>query len=523
MINMETLKKEIQSIVDLYKSSEFVKAEINAKKLIALNPKIVFLHNLLGIIFAAQKKSEQAIECYNEAIKLDPKFAMAYNNLGLEYSNFKKKLKDSEKLYKKAISLDDKIAEPYNNLGSLYNIMNRFNDAINCFKKAISLNPKLVATHHNLGNIYLVTGELKLAKEQFEIAIKKNPYNTNSHRSLSRLCKYKGKEKHFRDMVKIYEEINDVDVVNKSNISFALGKAYEDINDFKNSFFYYEKGNFFYRKTLKYSSKNEKEIFKEIKETFNKSLFEKYTDTGNQNESPIFILGMPRSGTTLIEQIVSNHPEVYGADEVNFIPDLISENFGDNKLNLFFNNIVDFKKSDFKKIGESYIEKMSKLSNNKERYTDKLPKNFLFIGFIKLILPNAKIIHCSRDPKDNCFSIFKNHFPGGQINFAYNFNEIVEYYNFYFDLMKHWKSIFSGSIYDIKYEDLIKNPEKEIRKLLNYCQLEWNDKCLDFSNNKKPIRTASDIQARSKIYNTSIDLWKNYKKYLGQTFDKLIC
>ena len=164
---------------------------------------------------------------------------------------------------------------------------------------------------------------------------------------------------------------------------------------------------------------------------------------------------------------------------------------------------------------------MKELSDNSERTTDKLPTNFLSVGFIKLILPKSKIIHCHRNPKDNCVSIFKHHFTSGKVNFAYDMNEIVQYYNLYKDLMDYWNNLLPGHVYNIKYENLINNTETEIRNLLKNCDLEWNDQCLKFYNNKRVIKTASDIQARNKIYTSSVDSWKNYEKYFKEDFAKL--
>ena len=151
-----------------------------------------------------------------------------------------------------------------------------------------------------------------------------------------------------------------------------------------------------------------------------------------------------------------------------------------------------------------------------------MPTNFLAIGFIKLILPKSKIIHCYRNPKDNCMSIYKNYFTSGKVNFSHNLNEIVEYYNLYKDLMKHWNDLLPSFIYNIKYENLITDSEIQIKKLIKFCDLKWSESCLDFHNNNRPIKTASRIQARSKIYNTSINSWKNYDKYLSEYFKKLI-
>ena len=164
---------------------------------------------------------------------------------------------------------------------------------------------------------------------------------------------------------------------------------------------------------------------------------------------------------------------------------------------------------------------MKSLSNNFKRSTDKFPANFLSIGLIKLILPRSKIIHCQRNPEDNIFSIFKNHFPSGKINFAYNLDEATEYYKLYVDLMEHWNSVLPNFIFNIQYENLIYNTEIEIRNLIKFCSLNWSDKCLKFYENKRPIKTASSTQVRSKIYKSSLNSWKNYEKYLKEYFVKL--
>ena len=305
------------------------------------------------------------------------------------------------------------------------------------------------------------------------------------------------------------------------NIAFALGKANEDISEYAKSFQYYQIANKINRTNINFSISEEKKYFDEIKNTYNNNLFEKYKKFSVDNSSCIFIVGMPRSGTTLIEQILSSHRKVYGADEVIYIPRLIDKYFGQDKLNLFLQDVVDFKKEDLTKMAEEYISLMKSISQNSEKTTDKLPANFLNIGLIKLILPKSKIVHCSRDPKDNIFSIFKNHFTGNMITFSSDLNETVEYYNLYFELMNFWNKLIPDFILNLKYEDLIKDTKKEVKKLLNFCELPWDDNCLEFYKNKRPIKTASDTQVRSKIYNTSVNKWKKYEKYLKKYYDKL--
>ena len=516
--NIEIIKKQIQSAVDVYKSGDLTKAETLTKKLIDIHPKAPFLYNLLGNIASGQKKIEEAKESYEKSIKVDPNFSMAYSNLGLLYFNQKNDYKKAENLYKKAITLNTKEPEPHNNLGALYYALEKYEDAINCYKKAILINAKFSQAHHNIGNVYIAIGNFNEAKKHSKQSIKLNPDDARSHRSLSRLTKYTSiEEEHFKELIKIYKFTNINNTENKLNLAFALGKAYEDIKNFDKSYIYYKEANTLNRKRINFSLKMHSEKLKEIKNTFDSKLFKKYQNFGNVNSSPIFILGMPRSGTTLIEQIISNHPKVYGADEVEFIPKLLEENFGSD-----LNKIMNFDKNNLKNIGDAYIKKMSSISNNSERTTDKLPSNFNWIGFIKIILPKSKIVHCYRKSKDNCLSIYKNYFSGSGIKFGYDIDEIVEFYNLYQDLMNYWNNLLPNFIFNIKCENLILNTEIEIKKLLKFCDLSWSKNCLNFHENKKPIKTASDIQARYKIYNTSIDSWKNYDKYLSKYFNKLI-
>ena len=505
---MEKLKEHIQYVVDIFNSGNLSKAELLTKKLINNNPKVVFLYNLLGLILVEQKKNDQAMKCYEKGIKIDPSFGIIYNNIGLLF--YKQKtadnIKKAENFYKKAISLDKKIPEPHNNLGNLYDYLNKVKDAIDCYKRAIDINARFSYAHHNLGTAYVTIGKFNEAKKHFKESLKLNPNFSVTHRSLSRITKYTDNNAHFNELKKIYKNININDSEKRIELGFSLGKAYEDTKNFDKSFAHYKEANFLQRKKIDFSLKLAKEKFEEIKSIYNKKLFDKYKNSGCSDRSPIFIIGMPRSCTTLVEQILSSHSKVYGAEEVEFIPHLIKKNFDKNNL---------------KKIGEEYIVKIKAIANNSDRVTDKLPINFLYLGFIKLILPNAKIVHCYRNPRDNCLSIFKNYFRSQKLTFAYDMNEIVEYYNFYDDLMKHWINLFPNFIFQIKYENLISNTETEIQNLLTNCDLDWSNDCLNFYNNKKPIKTASDFQARSKIYNSSIDSWKNYEKYLNEYFTKL--
>jgi hypothetical protein len=222
---------------------------------------------------------------------------------------------------------------------------------------------------------------------------------------------------------------------------------------------------------------------------------------------------MPRSGTTLIEQIISSHPDVVSGGELFYLQKYIKKYFPDKEPNLFKSSVLE-KLEDFgPRIAENYNEEILKISKNK-LVTDKLPFNFIFIGLIKSIFKDVKIIHCKRSPMETCFSIYKNYFPFDELGFAYDQNELGEYYNLYSDLMLHWKNLYKNEIYEIEYENLINNNETEIKNLIDYCDLEWNEKCLNFYQNKNVVKTLSTNQVRQPIYNTSLNSWKKYEKYL---------
>ena len=525
---MENLKKKIEEAVNLYKSGNLIKTEEITLKLIKLNPKVTFLYNLLGLVLSSQNRIEEAITSYNTALKIDPNYAMVYNNLALIYYNKSLKnineeinIKKSEELYKKSIKLNSKIPEANTNLGNLYSHIGRNNESIKFHKLAISANPKYIYSYLNIANVYVSIGNFNEAKKYLEKALQKDSNFTFAHRLMSRIKKYSKNDPHLKQLKNLYDKTNDGDEINKMNLAFALGKANEDAENFEESFVYYKAANSIHRSKISFSLKKEKDYFDEIKKTYDEKIFRKYKNSGINNSSPIFIVGMPRSGTSLIEQILASHSKVFGADEVLFIPNLINKYFNQDNINLFLQGIFDFDSSNLKKMGEDYIMSMKSISNNSARTTDKLPANFLNIGLIKFIFPKSKIVHCERNAEDNIFSIFKNYFPGNKITFGSDLRETVEYYKLYFDLMKFWNKLLPNDILNIKYENLVKNTEHEIKNLLNFCDLEWESNCLKFYKNKRPIKTASDTQVRSKIYSSSINLWKKYEKFLRKYYDNL--
>ena len=301
--------------------------------------------------------------------------------------------------------------------------------------------------------------------------------------------------------------IKNIDDEGVKRLNFALGKAYEDIGDFKRSFKFYETGNKLYKKKINFNINNELKNFDQMKKTFEAQKIEKLNDHG---QKIIFILGMPRSGTTLTEQILSSHKNVYGAGELNFLREAIEQELTDEKGEFNFSN------SNLEKARNYYLKKIEIFENKTEYLIDKAPLNFRWIGFISLIFPNSKIIHCKRNAMDICWSNYKNTFASKLMNYTYDFNDLAIFYKAYEKLMKFWKSDIKNNIFDLVYEDLINNKVTQTKELLKFCGLDWDKNCLDFHKNKKSVSTASLAQVRQPLYNSSVHKWKNYSDELSE-------
>ena len=307
----------------------------------------------------------------------------------------------------------------------------------------------------------------------------------------------------------------------KMHLAFGLGKAYEDTKSYENAFKYFKLANQLRRKNLKYNINDDIAFFKNLKKIFNKELFNKFKNSGNLSKRPIFIVGMFRSGTTLVEQILASHSKVYGGGESRVFFQAMSSFLKFDSKSVFKKNLDTYKPSTFEDIGNLYISVAKKFQPNFEFITDKQPLNFKWIGLIKLALPNAKIIHCKRNPIDNCLSIYKNYFDFNDNPYSYDLNELAQHYNLYADLMKYWNSLLPEFIYNISYEELIKNQKDQTEKLLNFSNLDWEENCMNFFKNKRNVNTASVMQVRRPLYKDSVNSWKNYEKYLSVLTNKI--
>ena len=486
---------------------------------LSIKPDYVETHYNLGNTLLSLGKLDEAIDSYNTAISLKPDYAEAHFNLGNALKTHGK-LDEAIANYNIALAIKPDYAEAYNNRGNALKALDKLEEAIDSYNKALANNPDYAEAHNNLGNAFTNLGKIDEAVANFSKAIAIKPDFAEAHRHMANAKNYSEYDEDIRSMEKNYNnlEINDEQ---RMHLAFGLGKAFEDLQQYEKAFDYFFEGNALIRKADRYSIEEDIVFFNKIRETLNASFFAAHQQTGYVGETPpIFILGMPRSGTSLVEQILASHPRVYGAGELETFGNIIFGYFQNREGVEFPNTISLADRDDFARAGIEYTQGARKTSQVNQFVTDKMPNNFKFIGLIKLILPDAKVIHCQRDPADTCLSLFKNYFLK-QHKYSHDLKELGQYYNLYKDLMEHWHKVLPGFIHDVQYEDMIGDQAQQTRALLDFCGLEWDDACLDFHKSDRPVATASAAQVRRPIYNSSVQLWKKYEKQLAPLLETL--
>ncbi|PPR46015.1 MAG: hypothetical protein CFH18_00409 [Alphaproteobacteria bacterium MarineAlpha5_Bin8] len=524
----------------LHKLGRLNEAEKGYRNLIKQNNISPLLYTSLGLVCIKTNREKEAIKLFNQAIKINPKDDVAINNLGLIYLSKKEhqtakkyflesiKIKKNSKVFfylgqiyiqlnniEKAIfNLKESIkitedAEALCNLGHLLYLKGEILEAEKYTCLALKYKPNLDIARNNLGLINLSKGNINEAKHDFSKAIKINTHNFMAHYNLSIITDYSTKNLHEKELLNLIKSSKNNNEL--LHLSFAVAKLYKDKKDYKKSFKYYKSANSIKRKTFDYSLNEDKIKFKNIENTLSLELFNRIKGFGFDKKKTIFIVGMPRSGTSLIEQVLSSHTKVYGAGEVNFFDEILSKYFL-NKKKLLDSKLI--KKENLYKAGKEYIKKIESFANSKKILINKLPLNFRWMGLIKLVLPNSIIIHCKRNPMDTCLSIFEQNFLIKGNEYTFNLDEIGHFYKLYEDSISHWKKLLINDFYEIQYEKLVNNQKEETKKLLKFCSLKWENKCINFYKNKSIVRTASVQQVRKKIYTSSVNKAEIYKSEL---------
>jgi len=482
------------------------------RQAMAIKPDYVEACSNLGNALLDDGRVEEAIRQHEQAIALNPGYAEAYNNLG-NACRVQGRLDVATTFIKKALALKPDFAEAYSNLGVVLREQGRLNDALPLFSKAIELNAGLADAHNGLGGIYYEQGRLDAARACIERAMELKPDMGAAHWQLATLLRYTPEHPHLLQMQRLFDDAN-LPREQRMYIGFALGKAYEDIGQYAQAFAALQTGNALRRATYSYSIEEDVALFAAIRREFTPELVRRLQALGSVSDRPVFVVGMPRSGTTLVEQILSSHSAVYGAGELGFWNTTAKQLYArlpDGSVSFSLSKQPEA----VAKIAADYLGYLAGLNTDRQRVTDKMPLNFRWIGLIKTVFPNAKIINLQRDARDTCLSIYKTCFTYTGNQYAFELKELGRYYNLYRELMAHWHAVFEGQIYDISYEALVGNQREETEKLLAYCGLDWEDACMNFHETRRTVSTASAAQVRKSMYSSSVQLWQRYEQELA--------
>ena len=485
-------------------------AKKSYEKALAIKHEYPGAHNNLGSILLDLGLIDSAVDHFEWAVAFKPDYAEALNNLGIvehQQGKFYQAIKNLEK----AINIQPNYVQAHSNLGNTLQDLGQHDAAMTCYEKAVAINPNHAPYYIDIGLVYHEKGQIDDAIKFYEKSLAINPNIAYAYDNLCNIKKYTINKKQITKMQTLLSS-DKLSLSDRRYLCFALAKVNENLDNQDELFKYLHEANRLRKQELNYSLDSSKTLFSSVKEMFSSA----YSDIGRSLSSepstfkPIFIVGMPRSGTTLVEQIISSHHAVHGAGELSSLTKIIGP-IAANHVNQGMNKLPE---KAFLSIREQYFDVLSNLNVPESVITDKLPGNFLYIGFILTAFPGAKIVHMKRDARAICWSIYKANFIKAVNGYSYNIDDLTGFYGLYADLMDFWHQLFPGKIYDMCYEDLTINQEEETRKLLQYCELDWDENCLSFDKNKRTVKTLSSLQVREKMYQGSSEAWKKYKSHL---------
>ena len=531
-----------------FQAQRLAECEALCRQMLAMDPTDPNANLLIGILAFGADKNEDAANFFRTAIARDRKNADAHANLGLALAAMGKPFEARES-FQTAIRLNPNTLEAYLNLANLEQKLGYHGRAAAALAKASAVDPANLEIQLALGEALMRDNKVEQASAQFHRIVSADPKHKAANRNLAIVSRTLG---NFDDATEFFRRavegessisplalqfakttgaLSEADIENavaakeglppdsldRMNLGFQLSEIEHERGNFMLAARHLREANRIKRQTIDYDPELDAREVDETISTFSADFFRERAGYGCSDETPLFVLGMPRSGTTLIEQILSSHPDVYGAGELRTLGLLHHKNreYG-QPSSTFPEFAASLTKSNSVRLGKTYISEVRKLNDTSRFIVDKMPANFMLIGLIRLILPNARIIHCMRDPREVCLSNYRTNFAEDGLGYSYDLDDLVHHYGLYAKLMDHWYSLFGDTIIKAEHAKIVKDPEGEIRKLLAACDLEFAPECLDFHKTKRVVRTASVAQVRKPIYDPTKRGWQKYAEYLPE-------
>ncbi len=529
-------------------------AEEYYRRALAVAPQYLEAMNNLGAVLTERERPEEAVELLQQALALHPDYADAHHNIGLAWLMLEQEDK-ALAAFQREMQLRPDAHEPHEGLARLHLGQRNLDEAqrlaaralelapdkqeLHClmgdihtqsgfperaeadYARALELDAELESALLGLGHLRMEQGRMDEAKEQFRRALELHPDSIAARVALAHAVKAAEDDENVQALLREADKLDDMLETKAMSLHFALGKCLDDLKRHDEAFPHFAEGCRLRRKRLEYSAEANARHVDEIIAFFTRERIEQLRGEGCPSPLPIFVLGMPRSGTTLTEQIIASHPDVHGAGELPDLLDLAANPTGVAPSE-YPRSLAGITRAELTIMGERYVAGLRERHATAGRITDKMPANFHCIGLIHLMLPNAKIIHVRRNPVDTCLSNFTKLFGHKAQPQSYDLAELGRYYRDYARLMEHWRAVLpADAFYDIQYEELVADTEGQARALIDWCGLEWSDRCLEFHKTRRIVRTASITQVRQPIYTSSVERWRRYEKHLGPLLEAL--
>ena len=518
-------RKKLALAAEHQNAGRLVEAEQAYKEVLRDNPTNVDAIRLLGTIALQNERIYEAERLFRRAISNAPDYVMAQLDLGRTLKE-QNRLEEAIDQFRKVITLEPGNIPAHYLMASSLSLAAQTYEAIEAYQRVIELQPKHAGAMLGLGHVLKTVGRQEEAVEAYRDCIRHLPRNGETWWSLANLKTYRLTDEDIKQMESLVSNKNEPgqEVAEQSliNILFSLAKSFEDRGNFGRAWDYYHEGSSRQRVLENYDPVRTETMNDRIVKVFTQEFLAANTGLGHPSKEPIFVVGLPRSGSTMIEQILASHSQVEGTSELPYAG-LVATSLNRNRADgvNYPDAVAELGEEHFKRLGQDYLDfAQIHRTEGKPFFIDKMPNNFPTIGLLHLILPNAKIIDARRYPLDSCLSCYRQLFARGQ-SFTYDLTDIGEYFLQYQRMMDHWHEVLPGRCLTVQYEEVVTDFENQVRRLLDYCELPFEESCINFHETERPVRTASSEQVRQPVYTKSVNFWRNHEANLGELIEVL--
>jgi len=511
--------KDIARAAELETEEKYEEAEDLYRQILIRHPDNVSAMRLWARLGSKQNQYAGAEVLLKQAVEVAPGFSQAWAELcTVQFEQ--EKFDDAIQSAKRLIKLKPRTPDGHIWLATASASAGHHQEAIESFDKALEIVPEHVGALCGKGNAYRTIGDQESSITAFRRAIKANPLHAEAYWSLANMKTFRFEGSEVDDMLALLGD-ERIPLEGQVQLNNALGLELEGRREYDRAFEFIQSGNILRRGQEFYDRVENEEKINLTIEAFTRQFLEDNTGHGDPDPDPIFIVGLPRSGSTLIEQILSSHSMVDGTHELADLGKAIkfSRKLTGPRLR-YPTSVANMDADGFKRLGNNYIKRTRQYRGSRPFFTDKNPNNFVHVGLLHLILPNAKIINARRHPLDSCFGSYKQLFAQGQ-PFCYDLVEVGEYYLQYQRLMDHWHEVLPGKVLDVQYEEVVADLEGQVRRILEHCELDWEESCLRFHETSRSVKTASSEQVRRPIYSSAVNTWRHYEHHLDALIEVL--